>query len=97
MTKKNLYYYSTPSVTQIFVLLQYPSLANTVFWPMRLCNKVKKRDRLIWKFANFHLDFYFFSQIMHARVAALSEQIFWFSSFPSLLSGMATKVLKYLG
>ena len=42
-TKKNLYYYSTPSVTQIFVLL-HPSLANTVFDQCDYVIKSRKRD-----------------------------------------------------
>ena len=41
--KKNLYYYSTPSVTQIFVLL-HPSLANTVFDQCDYVIKSRKRD-----------------------------------------------------
>ena len=45
MTKKNLYYYSTPSVTQIFVLL-HPSLANTVFDQCDYVIKSRKRDWL---------------------------------------------------
>ena len=41
--KTNLYYYSTPSVTQIFVLL-HPSLANTVFDQCDYVIKSRKRD-----------------------------------------------------
>jgi len=44
MTKKNLYYYSTPSVTQIFVLL-HPSLANTVFDQCDYVIKSRKREK----------------------------------------------------
>ena len=43
--KTNLYYYSTPSVTQIFVLL-HPSLANTVFDQCDYVIKSRKRDWL---------------------------------------------------